>query len=259
VVELCRSRYGEALDLFLRTRNWIDVTYLAERVLTPEELREYVDRLPAAESDDGGWCTPSRLRQVLARRLTRLRRFGEARPYFDEDLRPVLDSYAAALAAGADESKDRDARAKSFRVAATIARASGEKLLARECEDYPDEWYDDANRDVDQRAAEKGLGHAVVSADEHARLARTAPTDGRLYHHDFEAADLAWSAAELMPDESEETAEWLREAASWIEEKDPKSAERFHDAILKRCGTTALGREAKRLGALPPREERKEE
>lgn len=122
VLSLSRGQYVEALDQLYRAAAagdganrpaegwtqspyWNDAAYVAERVLTTEELKAYVDRLPAATPAPArpagfGSYTPDqfyawrrlnpppahdRLRQLLARRLVREGRAAEALPYFPAD------------------------------------------------------------------------------------------------------------------------------------------------------------------------------
>ncbi len=72
------------------------------------------------------------------------------------------------------------------------------------------------------------------------------------WHYRYLAADLAWEAALLMPDEQEETAQVLCVAGSWLKGRDPLSADRFYQAIERRCAHTSLGREAVRRHSFPP-------
>jgi len=54
-----------------------------------------------------------------------------------------------------------------------------------------------------------------------------------------------------MPNESEETARVLCEAGSWLKARDPKAADRFYKALVRRCGTTPLGKKAAELKWFP--------
>ena len=54
-----------------------------------------------------------------------------------------------------------------------------------------------------------------------------------------------------MPDNSAETAHLLWMAGTWIKYADPKAADRFYKALVRRCGQTPLGREADRRRWLP--------
>jgi hypothetical protein len=64
------------------------------------------------------------------------------------------------------------------------------------------------------------------------------------FHYRYRAAELAWQAAALMPDNNEETAQVLWEAGSWLKDRDPRAAGRFYKALVRRCGQTALGKDA---------------
>ena len=57
-------------------------------------------------------------------------------------------------------------------------------------------------------------------------------------------ADLAWRAAKLMPDNDEATAKVLNTAGSWLKKNDDKAADRFYQAIERRCPKTKIGQEA---------------
>jgi hypothetical protein len=67
----------------------------------------------------------------------------------------------------------------------------------------------------------------------------------------FQAAALAWEAAKLMPDNSEDTARFLCVAGSWIKYRDPKKADIFYKALVRRNRKTAIGMEADRIRWFP--------
>ena len=84
VFRLARREYTESLDALLRAGFWMDAAYVAERVLTVEELKKYVDRnWPATAPKPGDpkvdrttGFTPEMtvreaIRYLLARRLAR--------------------------------------------------------------------------------------------------------------------------------------------------------------------------------------------
>ncbi|MEO1369736.1 MAG: hypothetical protein AAFX50_21350, partial [Acidobacteriota bacterium] len=56
---------------------------------------------------------------------------------------------------------------------------------------------------------------------------------------------------ELLPDQSEQTARVLATAGTWLKNLDPDRADRFYKALVRRCGETALGREADRRRWFP--------
>jgi hypothetical protein len=67
----------------------------------------------------------------------------------------------------------------------------------------------------------------------------------------FQAAALAWEAAKLMADNSEDTARFLCIAGSWIKYRDPKKADIFYKALVRRNRKTAIGMEADRIRWFP--------
>ena len=79
-----------------------------------------------------------------------------------------------------------------------------------------------------------------TSADEMRRVAEHAPGSNSSSRR-FIAADLAWSAAVLMPNGTDETARMLHTGGSWIKYLDPKKADVFYKALVRRCRKTELG------------------
>jgi hypothetical protein len=94
-------------------------------------------------------------------------------------------------------------------------------------------------------------GPMAISEEEVRRTAQSAATPGNRFHYRYVAAELAWQAAELMPNGSDETARVLCIAGSWLKLRDPQAADRFYKALVRRCGKTPLGREADRLRWFP--------
>jgi tetratricopeptide (TPR) repeat protein len=250
VLQLSRRQYVDSLDLLLRADFWMDAAYIAERVLTPDELKEYVDRRFPLKADRVAATNrqpdvPYSICYLLARRLTRLGRWKEARGYYPADMQPVLDQYVAAIRAGHDKKRSDAERAESFMTAARIARKQGMELLGTEL--GPDYFcyagnFTNAPDVFDKRGAHNRL--AKPSDNELARVAASAPGDTRRFHYRYIAADYAWAAAQLMPDNNEQTAEVLYEAGCWLKDRDPKSALRFYNALITRCPSTSLGKQA---------------
>lgn len=266
-LHLARGQYIEALDLLMRGPEWLDASYVAERVLTVEELRDYVDRKwPVSKAEPAGkvWkpgdknCPPEvheavEIRHLLARRLMRAGRKQEAVLYYPHDLGQVTAEYAQLLSRGGDRRRDARDRAADLWKAAQIVHEKGIELLGTEQE--PD-WAVVAGQFDLERAAglvRAGLmtGLLASTPDERVRLARTDPPKMR-WHYRGIAAEHAWVAAGLMPDDSDATARVLCEAGRWIRSWDPKAADRFYKALVRRCRRTELGREADRLHWFPP-------
>jgi tetratricopeptide (TPR) repeat protein len=272
VLRLARGQYIEALDVLLRGRYWLDAAYVAERVLTPEELSSYVDANwpkltnapPSAEEyeETGGavsseWI-PESLRCLLARRLTRMGRYAQATSYFPAHWQSRLGAYAAGLRTGDDMAQPAAVRAAGLWSAARIARYEGLELMGTEVEpDWSALGGSYALTDVYELRTNSVMQTGVApSRNEQIRVTRQAaevnpPTR---FHYRCRAADLAWRAAKLMPDESPETAAVLTEAGLWLAGKEPDRADRFYKALVRRCGQTELGSEAERLRWFPKKE-----
>ncbi len=90
-----------------------------------------------------------------------------------------------------------------------------------------------------------------VSLDEQKRLALPLEELDKRWQYRYVALDLAWSAAALMPNETDSLAKLLIEAGQWVAARDPKAADRFYKALVIRCGTTDLGKEAARVKWFP--------
>ena len=83
-----------------------------------------------------------------------------------------------------------------------------------------------------------------VTKEEKKRLQATKLVVERRYHYRHVAAGLAWKAAALLPDNSPEAADVLNTAGNWLKAKHEKQADRFYQAIEKRCPKTEIGKQA---------------
>jgi tetratricopeptide (TPR) repeat protein len=271
-VQLTQGDYAGALDRFLRAGYWLDAAWLAERVLSTDELVAYVDRswpadlIDGDESPDepfyapmvGGYVAPDKgtiayeLRTLLARRLAREGHPERALPYLSEDLRPWMEELAGHLAAGRDRKKPAAERSRELFQAACLLRHQGMDLTATEAApdyavvegDYElnDDWY--AHR-PGSRAADQVFRPA---AGERKRLERNRLVPEKRFHYRYRAADLAWEAAQLLP-AGDDKAAMLATAGSWIKGRDPQAAVRFYQELVR--GRTDLARKAHELHWLP--------
>jgi hypothetical protein len=232
LLQLTRSRYIDSLDLLLQANRQTDAAFVAESVLTADELLQYV-RVSNLDEDRA-----EPFRHLLARRLARLGRYREAREFLPVNLRPKLDELVSALAKQDPE---------SLWNAAVILRWYGMALTGTELGPdnfqyggaYPDRnpsaWLEHATADVRQRV----LAHEK----EIKPLQR--------FHYRYRAADLAWDAASKLPDNNDDAALILCEAGTWLKQRDPVAADRFYKALVRRCGETDLGKEADRIRWFP--------
>ncbi len=269
---LAQDHPQDALAAWIDAVDEEDASYVAERILKLDELQAYVDthcpeapvKLPSStDSEFAAYALLSPalydpnftsdqvradIRHLLARRLARADRPDVAEPYFPSSLRPDFHNYVADVRLGFDVSRPAAERAAAFWRAAQVARKDGMNLLGTELEPDWEIWGGiyETPADAQQRLA---LARTAVAGlfsptpEEIARLA-ASPVPDKRFHYRYRAADLAWWAASLMPNDSDDTAVVLNEAGGWIKNRDPLAADKFYQALVIRCGNTALGKSA---------------
>jgi hypothetical protein len=278
-VRLARGEYGAALEDLLRGGWWTDAAYVAERVLTLDELRAYVDKTwPAAlaarydpdatrGADEPGdaWNVlfagvappPDEkiaydLRYLLGRRLARAGRLADARLYLPEPRRAPLDDFAQSLAQGHDGTRPAADRSRALFRAACLARYQGLELLGTEIE--PDWFLEGGELEVDPfaeaRADPETHRHLGPTPDELQRVARSRAVPDKRFHYRYQGMDLAREAANLLPGATEEKARLLATAGNWVEGKDPQGARPLYDAIQSCCANTEIGRRSRKVNAI---------
>lgn len=258
-LHVAQGDYEQGLDLLLRAGFWQDAAYVGERVLTTDELRDYVDRNwsvdtasqtnvdSESETDTSPAQLQRQIRYLLARRLTRENRSTDARPYYpadEADLMTNFDALVSALRTGWDEALPADQRAAALFTAAGIAETNGMNLFGTEC--GPDWFMWGGSSDADIEAIRTNNGPHILrpSARELRLAAQHAPDPNVRYHYRYQAAFLAWEAAKLMPNNSDETARVLCMAGTWLKARDPQTADIFYKSLVRRCRKTALGEAA---------------
>ena len=267
-LHLTRGDFMNAMDAFLAGKLWEDAAFVADRVLTVGELKKYVDEhFPAAapkpKPDDGG--SNNDMRWMLARRLVREDRYAEARAYFPEEQQSALDRYTVALKDADNARLAKPQRARALFTAAWIARHDGMEIMGTEVE--PDGFVDRGMFPPGNLDTERAEGVTVlkeyddakkrevitrkpvklsipVTAEEKQRIAKNRPHPDNRFHYRWVAAALAWKAAGLLPDGSEELADVLNTGGSWIKNRDEKGAGKFIQAIERRCPKTKIGQAA---------------
>ncbi|HEX7182169.1 MAG TPA: hypothetical protein VF756_10025 [Thermoanaerobaculia bacterium] len=234
VVFLAQGDYTGALDRFLRTGYWLGASYVAERVLTIPELKAYVDATWPADQAElwqpteeiswiiyaGGLIHPPEerlardIRYLLGRRLARAGRYQEARDYLPAEWRPRIDALAQALHKGRDSQSSAEERAGSLFRAACVTRWEGMELTGTEID--PD-WTEEEGQYelqvyVNALEARNRNRRLKPSADERKREARHRVEPWKRFHYRYRAADLAWEAAALLPNDSDAKANILATA-----------------------------------------------
>jgi hypothetical protein len=232
-LRLSRRDYVQSLDALLNAGFWMDAAYVAERVLTADELKSYVDGYwppvtPAqaaeeqekyGESEISPMRLRTQIRYLLARRLMRSFRGDEARDYYPVEWMPQYLVLAQALRTGWDEALPAEQRAKALFLAATITRTNGLELIGTEVE--PD-WRIHAGNyqegvSVSTRATNENAKALVAGEDELDRARRHKPDPDLRWHYRAQAGALAWEAAKLVPDNFEEATHMLLTGGGWID------------------------------------------
>lgn len=229
VAKLSDGKFRDSMQFLfpLATTYWGDVAYVAERVLTVDELKAFVDGLPAdgkpigADAQDS-WLfgtdqNPTvRLRELLARRLMRDGRLAEAQSYFSApakdapDERAMAATYRAAVDAAQPTWRWRNvSRAEALFKVAKFTRTQGMELMGTE--GPPDYAALSGNFDFgvgqsgpwgQQKKTDDGWRKFATPA-EIERVAASAPKPDLRFHYRAVAADRALEAAALLPHASQ--------------------------------------------------------
>lgn len=260
-VYISQKLYVQAADALIRGGNWTEGSYILERVLTPEELQAYVDANwpasnPAETVKDNDYQQKHRLevRHLLARRFTRLGRLETAKSYYPADFQEVFTQYAAGLKTGFDLTRSARDRADALWTAAWLMRHKGMELVGYEL--LPDCAINGGSFVYSFDLGERKEGTKkntlnVVDAEEIDRATREPAVPDKRYHYRYVASELARQAVELMPDQDDETARRLCLAGTWHRDRDKDYADVFYKSLVRRCGTTALGKEADKIRWFP--------
>lgn len=162
---MASGRFRETMDAFLTGGHWQDAAWVAERLMTTDELKTYVDKSRPWNAErekaamdferDGNrgerifatcltnWTAMAdtsedyltlRLRWLLARRLMREGRLTESIPYFPEWQRGEAETYRTTLRNARDTKRSRGNRAGDWWQAAWLARTRGLELMGTERE-----------------------------------------------------------------------------------------------------------------------------
>lgn len=257
ILALNRGDYLQAMELFYRGKDIYraDLMDIAERVLTIDELKQFIDNNVSPTVDNtpasaevqeyyGLFGTPdTELREVLARRLMRAKRYNEAFMYFQPANRQWAKQFINNLNAAHNLKAGTLARAQAYYQAALLLRKQGLELISYEMTpDYAiyganysyvgdsynlsyrtgDNWLRD-EASADDRVHPPVKIKNWITARELARAQAALPkTNNRFLHYRWEAVDLASKAADLLPPQSQAYTAILCNAQGWIINRDPK-------------------------------------
>ncbi|MEO7298088.1 MAG: hypothetical protein ABI042_05870 [Verrucomicrobiota bacterium] len=266
VLRLARREYIQSLDALLRGGFWMDAAYVAERVLTPDELKTYVDRFwpPVSEeqtkdegknnSDHNRFSTDQRekIRCLLGRRLMRIIRGDEAREYYPVEWQLEFDLLCRNLTDGWNENLPKEQRARALFAAAIITRTNGMELLGTEvAPDWAIQGGQFESAMTAYQRTNENFKILPASDDELRRYAKHDADPEERFHYRYQAAFLGWEAAKLLPNNSDETARILCTCGSWLKMRDPETADMFYKALVRRCRKTAIGNQADQMRWFP--------
>jgi len=260
-LRLARGDFVQALDTLFKGQLWEDAAFVAERVLTTNELKQYVDALPVTppppkEGEDYN----KKLRYLLGRRLVREDRYAEATPYMSPPYDKILEKYVKALKDGANEKLSKTERAHAWFTAAWLARYDGMELMGTEV--APDAFAESGDFEMPDLAKQRRSGfYEQVSYDKQGnqkkknaplflkatqkeiqRLTANKITPDIRFHYRLIAGALAIKAAALLPDHSEELADVVNQAGIWVKDRDEKTGDRYYQIIDRRCPNTEIGK-----------------
>lgn len=303
IIDLSRGEYSRALERLAEADNWTDAAYIAERVLTTDELLDHVRRHAPAWSQKLAryWAgqlddipkpediTPTTkgvpeiwnltrestsgddLRYLLGRRLTREFRFREAREFMPRPMLPLYDHFVALHRAGISTRYAAEQKTAILWHEAALLREFGLLLIGTEgAPDAFERWGDfeaydflpmrarrlgwrtayqyESESDTPPTLTEKLDPHRVaiprVREEEIRRARAHSSTPMKRFHYRYRAAELAWKAAELAPDNSNTKVHILNSAGKWLAARDPIAADRFYKALVRRNWSHPLGQAA---------------
>lgn len=267
ILELHFGHYVPAMNLFYNEGMLEDGDYVAECVLTTDELKVAIDRswrvkpgeAKGGSVHDRGLTVPEHVRALLGRRLFRDGRWTEALPYLPSQFRPPLQQFIAQMKVAQDSKQSPRARADAFWRAALNVHANGEDYLfcelGLEWTSASDvHWYDLHGLPVQRIRPildEPENLLAPPTEDEIKRVeawaAKHLVPAGRVYRDaSYEAHRLCLEAVKLLPDDDLAGAQILQFAGSLLKYRDPPAAQPAYRQLATRFRGTPLGVEARR-------------
>lgn len=243
VVQLNHGSYIPAFRAFLKGRSVEDAAYIAECILTCDELAGLISNLPEiadVPTENYGWAEPVSPKDILfgilAGKLAREGRYKDAEAVVPG--RSYIE-FESAIASGRDETIQKRRRAESLFLAARIAREQGMELFGTR---FAPDW----SRYNGQRvpSGTDRLEGGVARPVEALRLNSNRPFPNRRFHYKWKAADLMWECAQLLPNNDELLAQALWYGGTYIAVEDPQGADKFYKELVHRCGKLPIGKDA---------------
>lgn len=260
-----RADFVAAMDVLRKGNLWNDMAFVAEQVLTADELKAYVDQLLSESRKVGSEAAAGdeteKLRDLLGRRLVREDRYEEAAHYLRAPYDKVLERYVKALKDGADEKLPKIERARAWFTAAWLARYDGMELMGTEGApdgfslggdfEFPDLARQRRSGVYQTTRHEDGKEKTVTAPiavkttkPELQRLAKNRIGPDLRFHYRVIAGALAIRAAGFLQADSPELADVVNTAGLWVKDRDEKIGDRYYQILEKHCAQTDIGRAA---------------
>ena len=112
ILHLASNEMVPAMEAFLRSGHWRDAAYVAEQLISREQLLTFVRSKWPTEESTKGRKIPRQIRYLTARRLARDRYFKDARPLFPAVFTEMFDVYVQNYRKFRDTSVPDEERAK---------------------------------------------------------------------------------------------------------------------------------------------------
>ncbi len=255
LLALTRGDFSQSAERLVASCSWPDLAYVAERVLTVEELQRFVASFPEErcvpelalawddDANEGTNTLKGRLRLLLGRRLLRSGAGAKALEYFQGTRFELPARQYVEARERAESTSDAVDRARALYDAARLARTAGMEVLGTEA--APDWAQVDGFYDLDsflgsnelppakEEARKKMAELPLVTEAEQQRLKAHAPPHAVRFHYRSTAADLAEQAAELLPKRSQAYAVLLCRAARYTASTEPERVQRLWRTYVK--------------------------
>ncbi|MBI1318830.1 MAG: hypothetical protein GC168_07755 [Candidatus Hydrogenedens sp.] len=242
----------EAFARFESASFGLEAAYVAQHYMTTDELARYIDaHEPSPQAlpvDVAGWLQ-STLPDILARRLAREGRWNEAAPrytgqslytYDAEPLDKAAEAISEKLSEANNASLPAEQRAEAYMAAADTLEQYGRNLLG-----------DSAAPDYAVKDGWLVPALPFVNTYPKSRTWSCQPYKRPAKRYRYFAAAWMWEASRMLPDNDARTASALYHGGKWLAPDDPKAADKFYKALVRRNPNFLIAQEADELRWFP--------
>lgn len=236
ILELSRGDYLQAISLLTAAGSeyWQDTAYIAERVLTLDELISFTALLPVTAVPEkaqwhyfGDTAVEVLLHHLTARRLMRAGEYQQAQAYFvDPELKQLAKRYQQHAEKAASSWTD-NTKAQALFEQAKLAREHGLELLGFElAPDYQVFYGQYEPYEIEAKTP-------ALPTTELQRVKSSASTYNNRFHYRQLAAELSAEAAKLVPHNSQAFAATLCHSTKWLLLRQPELAKGYYQQYLQ--------------------------